>query len=435
MNTATHWLLAPLLLAAPAPVQVGGAEAPLAAERVAILELAERFASVVWTAEERHLLHGDDPDGVPVDTPDVRLDPTGWRVGEGNVGMPYCWGGFTSLEAFPTDLAGDSYAGHVPARGNAMSSQRTLGVDCSGLVSRCWRLPAKQSTRSLGALCYELDDYSELLPGDIVNRFDAHVALFTGWADDERTTLHVIEAARIKVAPATYTVELLRSQDYRPMRYKLLDERWRAMPEPDPVPENLRREFVLEHAGADLDDPLPATVRAGQVRPGAWSHFDATENDLRGPGVTSTWMAVEGAAGTLELQRRLDAGTDTLATGGTLDLRADWVELLVEAANFSNPLQNLTLVTRSLDAGTYHLGESQLPARRVTALVEGQMLSRSTLYPVVLQLECVISDEVALLGLCELNLRLEVDYGTREDGERVVGGAERAYALIAHGDG
>ena len=144
-------------------------EVALGEERARILEVAERFASVRWRAEERHAFHGEDERGVRIDTPDAEFREGGWTVGEENVGMPYAWGGFTSLERFEEELAAERYAGHVPVAGRAMASDRTVGVDCSGLVSHCWSLPLKQSTRSLGALSYELADYDELEPGDIVN--------------------------------------------------------------------------------------------------------------------------------------------------------------------------------------------------------------------------------------------------------------------------
>jgi hypothetical protein len=143
-------------------------------------------------------------------------------------------------------------------------------------------------------------------------------------------------------------------------------------------------------------------------------------------------MAVAGEPGTLALQRRLDAGRDTLATGVTLSLAAPWAEILIAFGNFSNPLQGLDVITSSVDPGTYQLGERELPARRVTAILEGQMLSRSTLYPVVLELECVLSDDVPLLGICAADLKLEIEYGTRGE-DRVIGRQENRYELTAFG--
>ena len=290
-------------------------------------------------------MHGE-RDGVRIDTPDVSFDPKGWKPGEDNVGMPYCWGGFTSLAEFEEQLAQPLFAGHVPLRGNARGSNNTVGVDCSGYVSRCWGLPTKQSTRSLGKLCYELDDYSELLPGDIVNRFDAHVVLFAGWANDERTAMNVLEAARLRVKRSTYTVDKLRKNNFRPMRYKLLDERWQPMPEPSPdadtlIPLDAPREFVASTGQPQTTstepsvDPLPDALRAGATRAGDWARYGNGE-------LHTTWMAVgHSADDQLELQQQLSISGELVATGSALAHATPWAEVLAKFGNFPNPAPRL----------------------------------------------------------------------------------------------
>ena len=57
-----------------------------------VIETALQYANYQWTATERNVLHGFDPDGVPVDTPDVTwkgevLHCGWWKVGEVNTGM------------------------------------------------------------------------------------------------------------------------------------------------------------------------------------------------------------------------------------------------------------------------------------------------------------------------------------------------------------
>lgn len=422
----------------------GATEAPaLEPERARILGLAERFASVRWRAEERHVFHGEDARGVRVDTPDAEFVEGGWVVGEENVGMPYAWGGFTGLAEFEEELGADTWAGHLPRAGGALSSARTVGVDCSGLVSRCWGLPLKQSTRSLGALSYELGDYDELQPGDIVNAFDAHTALFTGWADPERTTMHVIEAAGPRVRRGTYDVDLLRRRKFRPMRYKPLDPRWRPMPVPEPgrdtfVPAGAEPEFVptAENGGpaagdgaGTTGDPLPVALRSGEPRPGSWARYHAFEDRLPREGLRCTWMAVRGPPERLELQRLLAVDQEALATGASLERGAPWGALLTEFAGFSNPFRDLEVTSSTVEPGTWRAGDLELSARRVTAVVEGHSLSRSTLYPIQLEVRAVVSDAVPLWGLCEVEFTLRTDYG--EYGTSL---QEKRYVLESFGD-
>ena len=435
MKSLQAFLFSSLALLAFAAPAAAVQDSSVQSRRESIIELAESFASVTWTAEERHFFHGDDESGVRIDTPDVALDEKGFKVGPGNVGMPYCWGGFTSLETFESELADSRWAGHVPNRGNAMGSSQTIGVDCSGLVSRCWSLPAKQSTRSLGALCYELDDYDQLMPGDIVNRFDAHVAIFTGWADEERTKINVIEAARLRVEESVYEVSVLRKNNFLPMRYKPLDERWWPMPaalDLEGQGPRAQGRFESEVEFNVETSLLPLTFRKGETAEGTWVRYAASEGMMQGPSVTCTWMAVNSTERTLTLQRRLHVGTDTLDTGATLILEEQWAKLLSTFGNFSDPLQDLEVVSQDHEYGTYRSGKKKLVARRMQATITGNLLSRSTLYPFELSLDCVISDDVPLLGICKADMTLDIDYGG-EGEKQVIGRAKRSYELIDFG--
>ncbi len=411
----------------------------LSPERTAILAIAEGFATVRWRAEKRHAFHGDHQ-GVRIDTPDISFEPGGWKPEEENVGMPYCWGGFTSLTEFEEQLKGAGFAGHVPLKGNARGSRSTVGVDCSGYVSRCWSLPLKQSTRSLGALCYELADYSELEPGDIVNRFDGHVALFEGWGDEQRTKMNVYEAARLRVKESSYSVEQLRKNNFRPMRYKLLDERWQPMPTPTPGKDTVvapRERFAFIPSGEAWvgDDPMPAALREGATLPGDWARYAVDERWVAGGEVHRTWMAVAGdprRKGTMELQRLLTVGSDSIATGGEFSIETPWPEVLAAFGCFSNPLQDYALESRVVETGLVRSIGREWPARKVTAVVRCNMLSRSTLYPTRLDLEFVLSDSVPLMGVVSAQIRMEVDYGMQGE-ERLLAEDQRRYSLLAFG--
>ena len=108
----------------------------------------ERYATLRWQSTEEHRFHGEDADGVPVDTPDSSL--AAGRVGgrtQANVGVPYKWGGLVHAGAVP---GGPGAAAPGPATGPSDASDprghrsRAVGVDCSGFVSRCWE-PALQA--------------------------------------------------------------------------------------------------------------------------------------------------------------------------------------------------------------------------------------------------------------------------------------------------
>ena len=88
------------------------------------------------------------------------------------------------------------------------------GVDCSGLVSRSWRLPRKVSTRELAAMSVKLADARDLLPGDVLNKSNGHVLLFVTFTDATRTRARVIEAGAWdgrawRVVESEYALEAL----------------------------------------------------------------------------------------------------------------------------------------------------------------------------------------------------------------------------------
>lgn len=186
-----------------------------------------------WHPTTANVLHGADADGIPVQTPDSTfrapgIRPGWWRPGAWNTGVPYQWGGFASLEEFDRGLrqglaAGDVYTQEKRALLESAVSAHAVGIDCSGLVSRCWKLSRPYSTRELPSICETLSDYRDLLPGDILNVHNDHVLLFAGWADPGRTKLIAFEAGSPptwKVLRNTIAVEYLKGLGYQPLRYR-----------------------------------------------------------------------------------------------------------------------------------------------------------------------------------------------------------------------
>ena len=163
-----------------------------------VISMARYYAKMPWRGEEKNRFHGEDGQGYRVDTPDsdytdCQYPCAYWKVGEENRGMPYCWGGWSDEGQFKAGLEQGKYAGNVPQDRPKVISRDCVGMDCSGLVSVCWKLPQKHSTRDLAALC----DYvapSDLQPGDILLKAGNHVIFFDSFAEDGKFI--AVEATR-----------------------------------------------------------------------------------------------------------------------------------------------------------------------------------------------------------------------------------------------
>jgi hypothetical protein len=197
------------------------------------LAMAERYATHEWRAAPGNVLHGLDPDGQRVDTPDAGFYPVGgvpgyWTPRAVNVGVPYCWGGHDTPESFDRKVrqgkaAGDVYTAAKRAGLEGAVSRHAAGVDCSGFVSRCWGLAWHCSTRTLPLICDELPDYQSLRPGDALSKHNHHVVLFAAFTHPEKTEMLVYETGSPlgwKVAKHTVSVAFLQNQGFRPYRYR-----------------------------------------------------------------------------------------------------------------------------------------------------------------------------------------------------------------------
>jgi hypothetical protein len=206
-------------------------------KRAESLATAAQYANHRWTAEERHAFHGVDLVGVRVDTPDHNFAPPGrtpgwWKPGKGNVGVPYCWGGFDTPESFDENLrtgkfAGDVYTAEKRAGLDNARSQFTAGVDCSGFVSRCWNLDWHCSTRNVPKICDELASYDELKPGDALSTYNGHILLFEKFTRPDRSEFLVYETGSPlgwRVIRHLTTAAFLQGQGYKAYRYRGMKE-------------------------------------------------------------------------------------------------------------------------------------------------------------------------------------------------------------------
>lgn len=68
-------------------------------------------------------------------------------------------------------------------------------TDCSGMASMCWKLPMSYSSRTLPSSGYlvKLNHRDELQPGDMLNKYDYHAAIFYKWANAEHTHYWTLE--------------------------------------------------------------------------------------------------------------------------------------------------------------------------------------------------------------------------------------------------
>ena len=202
---------------------------PSRVTRSEAVAIAESYIAHEWTPTEANVFHGVDPAGIRVDTPDALFQADGgergwWIVGQPNSALPYKWGGFDTPEEFDRGLregkcAGDIYSAEKRRLLDDAVSARAVGIDCSGFVSRCWRLPRSYSTRELPRLCDAVTDLTQIKPGDIFNTHNSHVRLFSGWADAAHTRVRVYEASA-KVQVTEHVLQQMIEQSYTAWRYR-----------------------------------------------------------------------------------------------------------------------------------------------------------------------------------------------------------------------
>ena len=208
--------------------------------RQEVLQIAEAYAQYEWRPTMTNTYHGLDASGVRVDTPDVKWwGRGGWYLGRVNVGVPYCWGGDSTLREVDEGILAGRPAGYdfrvsVSADWHSVpASSLPVGVDCSGFVSRCWRLKLKRSTRGLIEDCGQLPSFDELLPGDAIDKPNLHVVLFEKWLDQRHDKILVVEAGTgkeddnkkhpeycEKVHENVYERTWLSTNGYVPLRYR-----------------------------------------------------------------------------------------------------------------------------------------------------------------------------------------------------------------------
>lgn len=191
-----------------------------------VIETALQYANHQWIATERNVLHGIDPDGVPVDTPDVTwkgevLHCGWWKVGEANKGVAYGWGNASTIEEFDAGIAEGKLAGNVPEDKSRMGSKYSVGVDCSGLLTRCWNLLKKIATRDIPKYADKIS-LEEIRQGDVFAKVGSHVMFYMEFLDEEKKRVRIVDSTRStgKVSVREMSVEELLAEGYEVYRKK-----------------------------------------------------------------------------------------------------------------------------------------------------------------------------------------------------------------------
>ena len=136
--------------------------------------------------------------------------------------MPYCWGGWDTTSSFLSGIASGSgstrgRAGNINCPSSGWVG-KTYGTDCSGYVSRCWALTAKESTNSLVNVSTAISA-SALQQGDLLNYAGSHSILFASVSSGNYTTYESTQTSSYdKVANLIRSVASL-ANDYVPRKY------------------------------------------------------------------------------------------------------------------------------------------------------------------------------------------------------------------------
>lgn len=218
---------AALLLAAFSLSSCSSKLAPEQAMRTALT-----YTEIEWEPLPNHIRHGKDSNGIMVHTPDTTLAEYGdkrgyWRPGKTAKGMPYKWGGFDTPASFLSGIAAGKKGGDIANTykvnaDNAAISHESVGIDCSGFISRCWGLDRHYDTRDLPALCDPIA-WEDLRMGDILLK-NGHVLMFITQQDGFVIGYEAGPIPSWRARRCAILVSYLKAKGYRPWRYQKMDE-------------------------------------------------------------------------------------------------------------------------------------------------------------------------------------------------------------------
>lgn len=181
---------------------------PTAVSRTDALRIAEKYVYLKYYCNSNNLapVTVQAPDGDFVQTPS-------WLVVGFNATVPYMWGGYSSIAQFISGLSSGKYAGDIHTSG---VSAYAVGLDCSGLVSRCWVLPYKYSTSMMPSITTQYTSWDDLKPGDAVHKI-GHVRLFV--KKNPNGSIKIVEAASRHWNVSYWSFSLSELTAYTPRYY------------------------------------------------------------------------------------------------------------------------------------------------------------------------------------------------------------------------
>jgi len=178
------------------------------ASRIEALRIGEQYVLHQYSCTGSNLA----PNGVTAPDGDVVKTPA-WLVQGVNSRIPYKWGGFSSLAQFDNGLTIGRYAGDINTAG---VSSYSVGVDCSGFVSRCWQMTYHSSTSNMPNITTQYASWNDLKPGDAIHKV-GHVRLFIEKA--QNGSLRVVESAARNWDVSYWTFTLSDLTTYTPRYY------------------------------------------------------------------------------------------------------------------------------------------------------------------------------------------------------------------------
>jgi len=166
---------------------ISAASSLFAIKRSKVIANADAYAMYTWTLSSANI---SGPSGC--------MSGVSNRYGSSGTaysGLPYDWGGYMSISTFMSGIQNGRRAGSCPTSGacsvNGILSC-TVGVDCSGYVSRTFETGYYQTSR-MHEITSTLSSPSLLKKGDIFNKAGSHVIMYI-YTDQSTGDYYVMES-------------------------------------------------------------------------------------------------------------------------------------------------------------------------------------------------------------------------------------------------